>query len=58
MQPTRLRDIARSRNRADESSLSLADGLYIAVAICLGLLVGDDSHWETLGLPVDYMPFR
>jgi ribonuclease VapC len=40
-------------------SLSLGDGLCIAVAIRLDLLlVGADQHWETLDLPIEYKPFK
>lgn len=40
-------------------SLSLGDGLCIAVAIRLNLmLVGGDQEWEALDLPIEYMPFK
>lgn len=53
--------IANSRSKAKpgDDSLSLGDGICIAVAIRLkALLVGDDRYWETLDLPVEYQPFR
>lgn len=50
---------SRSKVAAGNGSLSLGDGICIAVAIRLkALLVGDDRYWETLDLPVEYQPFR
>lgn len=41
------------------SSLSLGDGLCLAVAERIGLTItGGDQLWETLDLAVDYRPFR
>ena len=49
----------RSRAKPDDRSLSLGDGLCIAVAERLGLVVtGGDLHWETLSLRVAFEPFR
>lgn len=46
-------------NTKTSGSLSLGDGLCIAVASRLELLlVGGDQEWETLDLPVAYQPFR
>lgn len=40
-------------------SLSLGDGLCIAVAERLGLMVtGGDEYWESVPMRVDYAPFR
>lgn len=51
--------IAASRASAATGSLSLGDGLCIAVAERLGLpITGGDQHWETLDLQVSYLPFR
>lgn len=42
-----------------DRSLSLGDGLCIAVAERLGLLVtGGDEYWETVPMTADYAPFR
>lgn len=50
---------SRKGREPGAGALSLADGICIAVAVRLGLLlVGDDRHWETLDLPVEYQPFR
>ena len=50
---------SRANAKTGGSTLSLGDGVCIAVATRLKLiLVGDDRHWETLDLPVDYQPFR
>lgn len=50
--------IAQSR-RSPGGSLSLGDGLCLAVAERLHLTVtGNDQFWETLDLSVDYRPFR
>lgn len=49
----------RARQRAGDSSLSLGDGLCIAVAERLGLpLTGGDQLWERLSLKVKYHAFR
>lgn len=51
--------IAASRATNTPGSLSLGDGLCIAVAIRLNLmLVGGDQEWEALDLPVEHMPFK
>ena len=51
--------IAASRQAHGAGSLSLGDGLCIAVAERLQLPVtGGDQHWETLDLTVSYLPFR
>ncbi len=52
--------IASSRaDRTSEGSLSLGDGLALAVAERLELpITGGDQHWETLDLSVRYLPFR
>lgn len=51
--------VASRANTKTPGSLSLGDGLCIAVAIRLNLmLVGGDQEWETLDLPVEYMPFK
>lgn len=51
--------IAASRRAPGEGSLSLGDGLCIAVAERLELpITGGDQHWETLDLTVSYLPFR
>lgn len=51
--------IATSRQSPAAGSLSLGDGLCIAVAERLQLPVtGGDQHWETLNLTVRYFPFR
>jgi ribonuclease VapC len=51
--------IIGSRVRATHGSLSLADGLCIAVAERLGLtVVGGDQLWETLDLRVEHHRFR
>lgn len=49
----------RSRVKPGDPTLSLGDGLCIAVAERLGLVVaGGDLHWETLSLHVTFEPFR
>lgn len=49
----------RARQGSKASSLSLGDGLCIAVAERLGLIVtGGDNLWATLSLNVNYRPFR
>lgn len=49
----------RSRVKPDDRTLSLGDGLCIAVAERLDLVVtGGDLHWETLSLRVALEPFR
>lgn len=51
--------VASSRRAGGDRSLSLGDGLCLAVAERLGLTVtGGDQHWETLDLPVAYVPCR
>lgn len=51
--------VASRANTKTSGSLSLGDGLCIAVAIRLDLmLVGGDQEWEALDLSVTYMPFR
>jgi ribonuclease VapC len=51
--------IAASRQAPGEGSLSLGDGLCIAVAERLQLpITGGDQHWETLDLDVSHLPFR
>lgn len=51
--------IAASRALGRDGSLSLGDGLCIATAERLGLvLTGGDQHWERLELSVRYQPFR
>jgi len=52
--------IAMSRRSSTSAgSLSLGDGLNIAVAERLGLpIIGGDQYWETLDLRVEYLPFR
>jgi ribonuclease VapC len=54
--------IAWSRTQDDDQfdrSLSLGDGLCIAVAERLGLLVtGGDEYWETVPMTAEYVPFR
>lgn len=51
--------IAASRTSPAAGSLSLGDGLCIAVAERLGLpITGGDQHWGTLDLQVPYLPFR
>ena len=51
--------VAASRQATGEGSLSLGDGLCIAVAERLRLPVtGGDQYWETLDLAVSYLPFR
>lgn len=50
---------SRTSRTPGKGSLSLGDGICIAVAARLKLvLVGDDRHWEALDLPVEYRPFR
>ena len=51
--------VAASRRSPAEGSLSLGDGLCIAVAERLGLpITGGDQHWETIVLRVWFLPFR
>lgn len=54
--------IAWSRTRDTDRlqrTLSLGDGLCIAVAERLGLTVtGGDDYWRSVPMDVDYMPFR
>ncbi|HYN56997.1 MAG TPA: PIN domain-containing protein [Motilibacterales bacterium] len=51
--------IAASRVAAQTGSLSLGDGLCIAVAERLQLpITGGDQLWESLDLRVRYLPFR
>jgi PIN domain nuclease of toxin-antitoxin system len=51
--------IAGSRAAGQARSLSLGDGLCIAVAERLELpIAGGDEHWESLDLAVRYLPFR
>jgi PIN domain nuclease of toxin-antitoxin system len=51
--------VAASRQAPGGGSLSLGDGLCLAVAERLRLPVtGGDQHWETLDLEVSYLPFR
>lgn len=54
--------IAWSRTQDEDQldrSLSLGDGLCIAVAERLGLLVtGGDEYWETVPMTAEYAPFR
>jgi ribonuclease VapC len=51
------REVAKTST--DKRSLSLGDGLCIAVAERLGLpLTGGDEHWETVTINVPYLPFR
>ncbi|MEI6622198.1 MAG: PIN domain-containing protein [Actinomycetes bacterium] len=48
-----------ARTSTDKRSLSLGDGLCIAVAERLALpLTGGDEHWETVTIDVPYLPFR
>lgn len=50
---------SRKSRAPGKGSLSLGDGICIAVAARLDLvLVGDDRYWEGLDLPVEYRPFR
>ena len=47
------------RSSSTASSLSLGDGLTIAVAERLALpITGGDQYWETLELRTTYLPFR
>ena len=51
--------VAVSRREAREGSLSLGDGLCIAVAERLGLtMTGNDKYWEDVASTVTFMPFR
>ena len=51
--------IAASRQASGKGSLSLGDGLCIAVAERLRLsITGGEQHWETLDLTVSHLPFR
>lgn len=51
--------IATSRQGSGAGSLSLGDGLCIAVAERLQRpITGGDQHWETPDLTVRYLPFR
>ena len=48
-----------SKKEPGPGSLSLGDGLCIAVAERLGLpLTGGDQHWSTVSSTVPFMPFR
>lgn len=48
-----------ARKSDDERSLSLGDGLCLAVAERLGLPVtGGDTHWEVLDLRIKFYPLR
>ncbi|TFV57747.1 PIN domain-containing protein [Geodermatophilus sp. DF01-2] len=48
-----------ARSTADDRSLSLGDGICIAVAERLGLPVtGGDTHWGTLDLKTQFFPLR
>ena len=48
-----------ARTPADSRSLSLGDGLCLAVAERLGLPVsGGDEHWKTVDLSITFLPFR
>lgn len=59
VQAAELIAASRANAKSGDSQLSLGDGICIAVATRLELLlVGDDRHWETLDLPVAYQPFR
>ena len=51
--------IFSSRRSSAPGSLSLGDGLCIAVAERFGATVtGGDHHWESLDLEVEFVPFR
>lgn len=51
--------ILGSRARPESGSLSLGDGLCLAVAERLGATVtGGDLQWESLDLTVSFLPFR
>lgn len=51
--------IFASRRESSMSSLSLGDGMCLAVAERLQLTVtGGDQHWATCDLTVDFLPFR
>jgi PIN domain nuclease of toxin-antitoxin system len=51
--------VAQSRRDASEDSLSLGDGLCIAVAERLGLtMTGNDKYWAGVASTVKFMPFR
>ena len=51
--------ISDSRRGASGASLSLGDGLCIAVAERLGLTVtGGDRYWSTVAMSVRFLPFR
>lgn len=48
-----------ARTPADSRSLSLGDGLCLAVAERLGLPVsGGDEHWTTVDMNITFLPFR
>ena len=54
-----LIEVSRAARKPGGSSLSLGDGLCIAVAERLDLTVtGGDLHWATLDLRVKFLPFR
>ncbi len=51
--------VAASRRDASDGSLSLGDGLCIAVAERLGLtMTGNDKYWQGVASTVTFMPFR
>lgn len=51
--------IAASRREPSPASLSLGDGLCIAVAERLGLpITGGDQYWSTVDMSVPFLPFR
>lgn len=55
----RAADLIAASRVGRGGSLSLGDGLCLAVAERIGLTVtGGDHLWETLDLAVDYRPFR
>ena len=55
----RAADLIAASRAGRSGSLSLGDGLCLAVAERIGLTVtGGDQLWETLDLAVDYRPFR
>lgn len=49
----------QAREKPEDACLSLGDGLCLAVAERLQLVVtGGDTHWETLDLNTKFQPFR
>ena len=49
----------KKRKNKSDATLSLGDGLCLAVAERLGLMVtGGDKHWSECELKVVYQPFR